>query len=245
MVDSSERDRVEFPKSIYTSRSLEKLKLVGYQYNYMYVSKSMGFRALKELRLHQVEFSREGFNEEIFLQCPCLEILSLVSCCLASYDNSMMISASRLKTLEIVYGRLGLKPHVVIIAPMLSYFKFAGPRPMSLALSNCTSALEVIDIDIQEGLSNEGDKRKKWIIERLIDMLKEFRDAKSVIISLKTLEVLSTMPSLLQGQESPLANLKNLQLKTNWSELAPGWRFLRNKSPNVNAALHEDLNKLL
>ncbi|XP_074264674.1 F-box/LRR-repeat protein 25-like [Silene latifolia] len=248
MAGCDDLDRIEFPESIYTSQSLEKLKLVGDEYNYMYVSRSMGFRFLKELRLHRVELSREGFSQEIFPDCPNLELLSLVACSLESTYYPFVLSAPKLKTLEMIFllsEKSSLRPSTVeISAPMLSYIKYEGPDPMHLILGDCASSLEEIDIDIQDGFSN-GNIREKWVIERLIQMLREFRNAKSVIISLNTLEVLSAIPSLLQGKESPFANLKNIQLKTSWPELVPGWSFLLKNSPNVKASIQGDLNKVL
>ncbi|XP_074264672.1 F-box/FBD/LRR-repeat protein At1g78750-like [Silene latifolia] len=246
MTFSDNQDSLKFPMSIYTCKTLEKLKLGGDQYDCIYVSKSMGFQFLKELRFYRLFFDTYyGFSEDIFSHCPCLELLSLVACCL---DSSLESWVPSLKTFELIFPlseKLSSRPSFIrIYAPLLSYIKYEGPDPMDFVLPDSASSLEEIDIDIQDDLSDKEDFRKKFFTERLIDMLRSFHNAKSVIISLNTLKILSSMPSLLRGQESPFANLKNIQLKTSWSKLAPGWSFLLKNSPNVRALIQGDLNRV-
>lgn len=254
---------VEFSQCLYNSDPLEKLKLVDLVSgsNSVVLSKTMGFQALKELRLHGFSFYREDSCEEVFPRCPVLEFLGLVNCRLGSNDTK--ISAPRLKKTEILYPppyKRSKSPKyykVLVSAPMLSYFKFEGPEPMDCLMDANTISLEEVEIDIQANLSEIDEFKehcrkeyytdtdiadsmliaKEWRIKTLVAMLREFRNAKIVTISLKTLEVLSDIPSLIEGEASPFSNLKNIRVKTGWSVLSPGWNFLLKESPDVKVSL--------
>ncbi|CAL5417364.1 unnamed protein product [Camellia sinensis] len=203
----------DFPLCFFNYASLKELKLANCGNNSMLLDKPLRFPALKTLHLNRFGRDSANFITQTVGNCPNLETLILD--CL--YLNCFNITAPKLRKLELCYAEdsLGLyyESEIVISAPRLTSFKFEGHASpvFSPASFPCLDHVyvDVIPMFYRFQLASIVKERMPL---NVINMLGQLREAKSVTLSLSTLEVLAMDPDSLRSHPSPFHKLKHLQL---------------------------------
>lgn len=137
----------DLPYCLATSKSLRVLKLNLFLH-VLKLPRSVGFSRLTSLDLMLVELQDERLAQKLFLNCPFLENLSLISCVLNKL-KVLDISAANLKFLTIENNRSGLdsgdeddglsKSKLKVSCPKLISFKYMGPVAQEYSLDNLSS----------------------------------------------------------------------------------------------------------
>lgn len=137
----------DLPYCLLTSKSLRVLKLNLFLH-VLKLPRSIGFSRLTSLDLMLVELPDEQLPRKLFLNCPFLESLSLVSCVLNKL-KVLDISATNLKFLTIDNNCMGLensdaedglsKSKLKVSCPKLISFKYLGPLAQEYSLDNLSS----------------------------------------------------------------------------------------------------------
>ncbi|KAL2514954.1 F-box/LRR-repeat protein [Forsythia ovata] len=194
----------DFLESWHSSESLKTLELKSYVY-FVQLRNPLSFPKLKILHLERVSFEH--------LSCPSVRDLTLIGCAPYKLDT-WNINAPQLTKLTITSGCFELVAFkVVVSAPRLASFCYSGSRPLSLSMGE-QSGLEVISIDIDRyGWWERKKEVEKKVALDLVNLLQLFHNAKSVTLSLGTIEVLSLFPDLLAHERSPFGNMKSLKFK--------------------------------
>ncbi|XP_056689069.1 F-box protein At5g03100 [Spinacia oleracea] len=219
---------MELPECFYVNESLEKLQLTA---SWVTFSNPNGFLTLKELRLHDLnENGRKSgdsshycskriiFCPDFFSKCPVLEVLSFSDCDLST--SVLTVSSPTLKKLEIVNS---LFSKLVVSSPLLVYFKYEGAEPMNLYMNGDHRMLEEIDIDVKSYCQRYGSKN-------LFDMLRQVESARYVSVSMDTVKALAADGRRIENEPSLFPNLKNLNVKTDWTVNESGLKFLLSNS---------------
>ncbi|OMO70775.1 hypothetical protein COLO4_28499 [Corchorus olitorius] len=224
------------PRSLYTCRSLEALHLTHHNITSL---KFVALPALKSLHLHELSM---GMLESVFKLnlsgCPNLEILKVTNL-FGGEKETLFVNAPSLKRLEISFFRTeahyvncrlvdmdyGCK--VVIDAPGLITLKYSGYGPIECSSGHHASVDDAFfDLYAHKCVCGYHEMYREHAL-LLINTFKAIRPAKSLTLSLDTVElksiqfmffghvnlVLALFPSLLDENQMPFANLKNLEIK--------------------------------
>lgn len=142
---------------------------------------------LNTLYLENSVFIDDGdlfsFSKEPFSRFPELEKLTLRRCSV----HGRVISAPKLRVLEIVQDKLFSEAMEEISTPMLTSFRYEGCFPLECSRVNIPS-LENVYLNIYE---NAGLKKNKWNMPlKCVKMLQQLGNAKFVTLTLDTIKVL-------------------------------------------------------
>lgn len=195
---------IVLPETLMTSSSLISLNLHDAICKSIELPKSVALPNLKELRLKKFEFCSTNFNGEIFSGCPSLETLVLSKCWIKPGDQLKILDVScpNLVRLEIKCWRSPWRcfdEHAINVdAPKLVFFTLQG----HLARVNFVQDL----LSLNEGnillsypsacATANGIERKRKTAEICINLLHQIRSVKSLSISLKAVEIISTLRDL-------------------------------------------------
>ncbi|XP_050231945.1 F-box/FBD/LRR-repeat protein At5g56420-like [Mercurialis annua] len=208
---------IEFPKCFYGCTSLTTLKLNSvdhFEEASILLPKTLELPSLK--KLHLINFS--DFDGTVFSSIPNLETLILENIYFDGIQNNFSVSAPNLKNfcfLNHPDDFFDFQCEFVIVAPKLRKFKFVGDAALVSSTKNLCS-LDQIEIDLCCGLDRvySKDNQQKFARE-VLQMFNAFHIAKNVTLSMRVIEVLSLIPSLLNEHPSQYPNLKSLKVKTN------------------------------
>ncbi|KAL2492016.1 F-box/LRR-repeat protein [Abeliophyllum distichum] len=224
-----------FPEAGYSSESLRIFELKCNKYH-IKLKKPLSFPELKVLHLERVTF----MHSDIVLSCPNLRDLTLRDCCSSRELDTLNINAPHLTKLTISSGYLELVAgKVVVSAPRLASFCYSGYHPLLLYMGEL-SGLEAISVDIDRfsyWKETKEEEEKKLALD-VLNMLQHFHNAKSVTLSLGTIQILSVVPDLLAHERSPFVNMRSLKFKASRScsnSVVPShvMKFLLNSSSSV------------
>ncbi|OMO49349.1 hypothetical protein COLO4_38580 [Corchorus olitorius] len=190
--------------------------------------------------------TQNSSNPENFSGCPNLETLKLIDIRLEK-NQTLFINAPNLKSLELSFGQPYMKygRKVVIDGPGLMTFKYKGFPSIIVCSSDDLASIDDAYFHIydwyisglEEEDKNEDEDRGKNCIDIysdefrdrvlcFMDTLKKFCHAKSLTLSLESVEALATFPCFLDEIPSPFANLKHLKI-----EREPGQECMKVKIP--------------
>ncbi|CAK9139861.1 unnamed protein product [Ilex paraguariensis] len=182
---------LEFPPTFFTCQSIRVLKLRNCDGN-MIIPKSFSLPALKTLYLYRASFIDDDCLSnpaEPFSRFPNIERLTLRNCQL----SNSIIYAPKVRYLEILFR--GHRPmfssesKIVLSTPRLSSFKFTGQVSLDCFIEDLP-CLDKIYVDLWTSFEEPyTDEVKGRMPLNLIKMLGQLRNAKSVTLSLDTLEV--------------------------------------------------------
>lgn len=162
----------------------ESLTRLGYGKS-ITLPKSLGLLSLK-IYVASYRFSKD--DAKIFSSCLNLKTLKLKSLYSFSLSEKLEFSKFSANPTTIQYGC-----KVMIFAPRLSSFKFDGSTPLPCSVDNLTY-LDEMNVDLHPfflgfpWLSGINEIKQEVSLY-LIKMLNEFHDAKSITLSLATIEV--------------------------------------------------------
>ncbi|XP_017984697.1 PREDICTED: F-box/LRR-repeat protein At3g26922 isoform X2 [Theobroma cacao] len=191
-----------FPESFWTCRSLTSLELKGTDWMPMKLPTLLACPALKSLRLSQFSAAGPNFEPTAFSGCPNLENLKLFDI-LAVGSKGLCIDADNLRSLVLSFASLG-DGKVEIYAPRLTTFKYSGTPPI-VCLTDHPDSVDDVYFDLKTPPRFKRSEKEYGL--RLINILNEFRHAKSLTLSL-SVEVLTKCCSLRDQDLRPFANLK-------------------------------------
>ncbi|KDP33224.1 hypothetical protein JCGZ_12746 [Jatropha curcas] len=232
---------IELPPFSFSCDSITTLKL-NFHEGLFVMPASLGLPSLKTL--HLVDFG--NFDGNVLSTCPNLETLILEGLYLYGI-KSFNINAPNLKTLvldirEIDHG----DPKFSISAPKLTKFKFATAELAAFSVNNLNS-LDEVDFDLMIFQFDLDETRLKYletyrkICLDLVNMLKGFRNAKSITLSRDAIEVLSLFPDILNEHPSQLSKLKHLTLEYSLNDhvIIPGcvFAYFIKSSPSLKVCL--------
>ncbi|XP_026382189.1 putative F-box/FBD/LRR-repeat protein At1g78760 [Papaver somniferum] len=222
----NQENPISMPSSIYTCESLTNLKLCSSPG--ICFPEYISFPRLRRLMLIGVEFIDECWNEQLFSNCPVLEILCMVSCTWSDMKN-FCISNPALKFLLILnveeedgFLNCVLKIH----APSLESLTYKGRPAKDYALSSIPKLVEVhIDFFYEEfgAMIDYGAVVSKF--------LRAITHVAYLQISVRTLQVLSVADDLLNTLPS-YHNLNQLHL-TQKVTVGKALIGLLEKTPNL------------
>ncbi|OMO49351.1 hypothetical protein COLO4_38582 [Corchorus olitorius] len=208
------------PETFYTCTSLTALQLHGT----IKLPKFLALPALRSLHLNEFLMTKDSFNPGNFSGCPNLETLELIDIICLEKDKTLFINAPNLKRLQFFFGQSSIiyEHKVVIDAPGLITSEYTG-LPLLQCLSDDLACVDHAYFDIHdwniskdEGQEGFVDMYSDEFRERVLgfmDTLKKFCHAKSLTLSLETVEALAIFPAFLDENRSPFANLKYLKIK--------------------------------
>ncbi|KAI3503960.1 hypothetical protein L1887_32481 [Cichorium endivia] len=207
---TSERDR-KLPICIFESQSLKFLTLTNIDEDYSIAPQyPWDLPNLTTLHLNDIVLS-DGRSEnyehlDLFSKCVNLKNLNLTECYMAEV-KVVKVCAPRLENLTLKNCFL-LK--LFISAPKLSSFVYNGECPLSLS-TNGLQSLEKVDLHFP--ISNPFSVLEKEDAFQLVELLKDFHNAKILNLYSDVIEGLSLYPDLLSSQPSPFHNLKHLNIR--------------------------------
>ncbi|KAM7251245.1 hypothetical protein ACFE04_023128 [Oxalis oulophora] len=189
---------------VLSSKSMRSLNTENH--SFQVAPTGLNFPSLKTLRLHKVWLCREGCKNiavDIFSSCVNLENLELTECIVESVD--FVISTPQLVNLKISFMRfIGLPITVIrkliVSAPRLTSFELNGPHfGLIFDLENCPR-FHTVSIHARvpyltfikvHGLL----KFREIYFPKYVNLFKALRKAKSLNISMETIEMVSeTLP---------------------------------------------------
>lgn len=206
---------LKLPRALFACKSLQVLKLNHY-FDSMVIPKSFSLPTLKILHLDRFPFRDDdpfSFPKEPFSSFPNLEELILRRC----EVSGLIISAPKLRILELSFH--GYMPQFSTEVEMekistsrLNSFRFEGQVSLVCPMGELPCLKEIyFDLDpILESPYTDFVQQK--MPQNLIRMLQQLGNAKSVILTLPTIEVLSMDSRLLEQSPSPFPNIKNLKV---------------------------------
>ncbi|XP_017984422.1 PREDICTED: F-box/LRR-repeat protein At3g26922 [Theobroma cacao] len=195
------------PESFWTCQSLTSLELKGSDWMPMKLPTLLACPALKSLHLSHFSTGGPNFEPTAFSCCPNLETLQLFDI-LTVGSEGLCIDADNLRSLVLSFAFLG-EGKVEIYAPRLTTFKYSGTPPI-VCLTDNLASVDYVYFDIKTPKFRHNEEE---YVLRLINTLNGFRHAKSLTLSSSTVQVLTKVPSLLDQNGLPFANLKHLKIK--------------------------------
>ncbi|VFQ91787.1 unnamed protein product [Cuscuta campestris] len=135
------------------------------EYN-LYVPDDIVLPNLKKLSLFTMSLPKNGYSiNELIRGCPMLEELSIVEVNFGGMD-SIYIQSDLLKKLCIEFCKREDECTVVIDAPNLEYFVYAGSKVANFAIKSFESLHSAsLDFDLMGGFSNDSYSREAKIFE--------------------------------------------------------------------------------
>ncbi|XP_071705195.1 F-box protein At5g03100-like [Rutidosis leptorrhynchoides] len=214
---------IEFPMSLFISRSLKDLTLIGLSYHYTKITSTWDLPALTTLCLDGVKFKfGDNYNElcGLFSKCPNLKNLTLTKCEICHGCGPFItISHPQLSTLNVINGYQSyainvVAPHLkfltvvncqggLISAPELSSLTYEMQGHFTFSTDGLFS-LEKVDFYICYPDKEDAPK--------IIDMLQQFRNVKYLTLGLEIVEVLASSVQLVSHLPSPFANLTSFKI---------------------------------
>ncbi|KAL2467711.1 F-box/LRR-repeat protein-like [Forsythia ovata] len=206
---------LKFPQSLFVCKSLQVLKLRHY-FDSMIIPKPFSLPNLKILHLDRFPFRDNdpfSFSKDPFSGFPNLEELILRR----SEVSGLIISAPKLRILELSFR--GYNPEFSsevkmekIWTPMLNSFKFEGQVSLVCPIGELP-CLEEVYFDLYPILESPyTDSVKQKMPLNLTRMLQQLGNAKSVTLTLSTIEVLGMDSRLLEQNPSPFPIMKHLKV---------------------------------
>ncbi|XP_071703581.1 F-box protein At5g03100-like [Rutidosis leptorrhynchoides] len=217
-------DDIEFPLSLFISRSLKDLTLIGRGWKHMTITSCWDLQALTSLHLCNVMFMNKNHDEfgDLFAKCPNLKNLTLNNC---EIDGDFTISHSKLSNLTLKNGYwyvfnvvaphlkdltiVNCKGKLMISTPELSSLMVETEYSFSF-LADGLSSLEKVDFYIwrYEFMSWTTDSNASEII----DVLQMFHNVKYLTLGLEVVEILASNVDLVSHLPSPFAKLTSLKI---------------------------------
>ncbi|XP_076889699.1 F-box/LRR-repeat protein At1g55660-like [Bidens hawaiensis] len=221
-------EKIEFPLSLFRSRSLKHLTLIG-SVDRSVASTTWELPALTTLHLGHVTLycgndededdDDDDDNINIIAKCPNLKTLTLDGCKITG-SNGLSICHPRLSNLTLENGDWAwdlvhvVAPHlkkitivncdwVHLSAPSLTSFIYRRGYSLEFSAGSLPS-LEEVDLCIR--------KPRKTEAHTIFGLLQKFHGIKCLTINLEALEVVSSSVELISNQPSPFANLKKLNI---------------------------------
>ncbi|KAA8546263.1 hypothetical protein F0562_002998 [Nyssa sinensis] len=216
------RRPVEIAPEFLTCQSLRVLKLTCASSMSLVLPKTLGLPNLRTLHLKHFMFSEKNFNGEIFSSCLSLETLVLCKCMIKPRDKLMIlnISALQLKNLEILYWRCpwlyNYEQAIFVATPKLTSIRIEG-HISPVCFKEELTCLNRVYIDLccpSSCATIDLKDRKRKTAENLMSMLGDLSHVRSLTLSLKTIEIFSSIPNLREREFYTLRNLTFLRFKT-------------------------------
>ncbi|XP_022863723.1 F-box/LRR-repeat protein At3g26922-like isoform X2 [Olea europaea var. sylvestris] len=185
------------------SSSLRTLRLTNATSCNIELPKSVSLPELKVLMLKNFEFSSQNYNADILFGCPNLETLILNKCLIRKRDylKALNVNCPNLKHLEIRYWRSvweHFDEYVInVTAPKLVSFKFQG-HLMRVNFKRNLLCLDTVCADLCYPTACKTvnvSHRRRRTAQSFIYMLGRLCNVKSLFVSLKTIEALSSIPN--------------------------------------------------
>ncbi|XP_071702103.1 putative F-box protein At1g49610 [Rutidosis leptorrhynchoides] len=236
-------NHIEIPLSLFISRSLKDLTLIGssrYNHPFCKIKSSWDLPALTTLHLEHVIFNYENHDEYggLFSQCLNLKNLTLYNCTVNSHSSDAKMVAHHLKNLTVV----NCKGPLLIYAPELSSLMYRNPYFYRFSADGL-SCLEKVDFYMSTPYDEDG--------YFVIQILQQFRNVKFLTLGLEIVELLSV--NLVSDIPSPFTKLKSMKIYPGWEKGEKKVNipteiknFLLNGSPNATASIYsrEDVKAL-
>ncbi|XP_076930746.1 F-box protein At1g60400-like [Bidens hawaiensis] len=219
-------EKIEFPLSLFRSRSLTHLTLIG-SVDCSIASTTWELPALTTLHLGYVTLycgndeddDEDDDDNNIIAKCPNLKNLTLDGCKITG-PNGLSICHPRLSNLTLENGDWALDS-VHVVAPHLKNLSIVNCDWVHLSAPDLTSfiyrrgyslefstdslpSLEEVDLCIRQPRETEA--------HTIIGLLQKFHGVKCLTINLETLEVVSSSVELISNQPSLFANLRKLNI---------------------------------
>ncbi|KAJ0501824.1 putative F-box domain, leucine-rich repeat domain superfamily, F-box-like domain superfamily [Helianthus annuus] len=223
--------KIELPLSLFRSRSLKHLTLVGSVDRS--VASTWELPALTTLHLGYVTLYKDEDEEDdededededdednnIFSKCPNMKSLTLDGCKIMG-SNGLSICHPQLSNLTFENGYWGLNFFYVVVpqlknltivncdwvhlsAPDLTSFIYRSGYSLKFYTDSLPS-LEEVDLCIRKPCKTE--------ISAIVGLLQQFHRVKYLTVNLETIEVLCSSVELISNQPSPFANLRSLKI---------------------------------
>lgn len=201
-------DIEHFPYCIFSSKTLTSLKLIAYRYTKgnkrTLFPKSLSLPALTTLHLVNFDFcaNDDGIVAEPFSVLTKLNSLIIENCNLSGAAKILCISSKTLTNLTVLHRCHYYQVH--FSSPSLRTFAFTG-TPFETICGRNISSIEHVNFDIH------------WKCEKysfiLLSWLVDLTNIKSLTVSTSTLQVLISIPHLLEYKYPILGSLKSLKVK--------------------------------
>ncbi|KAJ4706771.1 F-box protein [Melia azedarach] len=221
---------VELPESIYTSKTLEVLKLNS-DFSIKLPPSGLCFPSLKILHI-EIEYSVDNLTEPLFSSCPVLEDLSIMVH-LHGHFATFNISSRMLKRLTLKFwhdDELTLtEHHVVISTPSLDYLSIKDWPPVSYMLYELHPLTKVVvDFSSLYAIGRYKDVCYDLASPYVVQLLKGITNTKFLSLSWDTISVaVDSFPTF--------PNLTCLEV-----EILSGWELLSvllSSAPNLESLL--------
>lgn len=205
---------VIFPNSLLTASKLTTLRMSNAISYCIDLPNSVDWPSLKFLCLKNFAFV--DFNAELFSGCPNLECLILNKCCIKPGKNMKVLDVHcpNLRILQILNWRSPWRyfheQTIDVYAPKLVIFKFEGPLAR-VTFRDGLPCLEDARINFSCPTACSGidlADRKPQTAEVFLSMLRALCSVKVLSLSLKAIEVLSSLPDIHLYQPYSFENLK-------------------------------------
>ncbi|XP_059630890.1 F-box/LRR-repeat protein At3g26922-like [Cornus florida] len=202
-------------------RSLTVLKLTCGIRDIIVLPKTLGLPVLRRLHMKNFVFSEKNYNGDFFSSCPNLEILVLCKCMMSPPIELKVLNihVPQLKELEILHWRCPwvhfYEQSISVSAPRLTRLKYEG-LITPLCFKQEMSCLDRVCIDLccpGSCVTVNELERKRKTAEKLIAMLGELSSVRSLTLSLKTVEILSSIYKLEERESCIFCNLRYLAIK--------------------------------
>nr|XP_043625413.1 F-box/FBD/LRR-repeat protein At1g16930-like [Erigeron canadensis] len=207
-----ENKDIEPPLSLFTSKSLKHLSLIGSRH---FVTSTWELPEITTLHLQCVTFSQ---NIDHFSKCVNLRNLSLICCEVMGSDcfsifhrglSNLTIDNNAFKKVHLVVPQLrnlsvtDYNGTYTISAPELNSLSYAGYSPLIFFKDNILS-LEKVDILVHHPeMLHPGS---------IVGLLQKLHGVKSITLNLEIMEHLSSFVKISSHQASSLASLRNLKV---------------------------------
>ncbi|XP_039130104.1 F-box/FBD/LRR-repeat protein At1g51370-like isoform X2 [Dioscorea cayenensis subsp. rotundata] len=197
----------KLPDLLFTCESLRLLKL-DLSGNVLKLPTSVTLINLQTLHLESMSFRDDNVVWELISSCPKLENLTLNNC--SMYGMKILnICSSELQNLSLLNCQTFSSCEVNISAPKLKTFRYHCSLVRKLSLEHvCT--LTKADIDLHGSLYFV--KRDKELSNRAIRILKELDNVRTLTLSARCTEYLSTAIDLLGSFSCNLRTVKHLDV---------------------------------
>jgi hypothetical protein len=177
------------------------------------------------MHLKNFIFSDENYNGEIFSGCPNLETLILCKCSIKGNDKlkEVNICGNKIRELQILYWRCAweyqFQHNINIYCPELVKFKYKG-QIAPVSFNEEPNCIQEVCIDLWCPVScatADVHHRKVTSAGHITGLLSKLVQLKALTLSLKTVEILSTVRDLDVHGSTNFGNLKHIRLKAEHS----------------------------